>query len=50
MFIWFERERERERESASGGGAGREEERIPSRFYTVSKEPDAGLTHEPERK
>ena len=47
MFIYFEREKERKR----GGGAGRERERerergrerIPSRFYAVSAEPNMGL-------
>ena len=35
FFIYFEREWE--------GGAEREEERIPSRFHTISSEPEVGL-------
>ena len=44
LFI-LERKRggERERERTSKEGAEREEERIPSRFHTVSTEPDSGL-------
>ena len=38
-FIYFERERE----NTSGGGAERGRERIPSRLYTVSLEPDTVL-------
>ena len=40
-FIYSERERERERERARGEEA--ETERIPSRFHTLSVEPDVGL-------
>ena len=37
------REREKERAHKWGRGRGRGRERIPSRLYTVSMEPDAGL-------
>ena len=45
--VYFLREREREREGGREGERERmslgEAERIPSRLYTVSVEPDAGL-------
>ena len=41
------REREREREKVPGRGRERERERIPSRFCTISVEPDRAQTHEP---
>ena len=40
MFIF---EREGTYEEASVGGAEREGERIPSRLWAISMEPDAGL-------
>ena len=45
MFIDFEKERERVRENMTSrvGGRERGREGIPSRFCTVSAEPDAGL-------
>ena len=42
LFI-FQREREREREREERGRERRRRERIPSRFCTVSTEPNAGL-------
>ena len=43
LFIYFERERQRQRERVGEGQREKERERIPSRFFTVSTEPDAGL-------
>ena len=47
LLICFEREREREQVGEEQGERKRESQ---ARFYTVSKEPDAGLIQEPERK
>ena len=41
LFIYFEREKERA--SMSRGRETEKRERIPSRFHTVSAEPDMGL-------
>ena len=42
VYLFILREKEREREQGRGRHRGRE--RIPSRLYTVSTEPDVGLT------
>ena len=43
LFIYFERERERAHVCQQGRGRERGKERIPSRLYTVSMEPNVGL-------
>ena len=43
LFSYLERERERERENESSGETERKRERIPSRFHTISTEPNLGL-------
>ena len=46
MFLFIfetERQRKRDRELTEEGQRERRRERIPSRFHTVSTEPDAGL-------
>ena len=42
-YLFILRERERERPREQGRGRERKRERIPSRFHTVSPEPDTGF-------